>query len=176
MKKFFATAAFILMAGFAAHAQQYSNPKIHLGQPAPDLTFNNPAGETVQLSKVAKGRVVLLDFWASWCGPCRRASPGLVSIYNDFKDKKFKGSKQPFTVVSVSLDQNKDAWMKAISDDGMVWPYHMSDLGAWQSKAAEIYGIQYIPQAFLINADGKIIGKYMLAEEARADIEKLSQK
>jgi thiol-disulfide isomerase/thioredoxin len=115
----------------------------------------------------------LLDFWASWCGPCRRSSPQLVALYEKFKDKKFKGAKNGFTIVSVSLDQEKEKWVKAISDDHYSWPYHMSDLGGWQSKPADIYGVQFIPQAFLISPEGKILGKYMLADQAEADIEKL---
>lgn len=174
MKKILSTLLFCTAFGIAAHAQ-YSNEKIQVGQKAPELSFDDPSGKTLVLSEINKGRVVLLDFWASWCGPCRRSNPALVKLYNDYKKKSFKSAKNGFTVVSVSLDKAKDAWIQAIQADKLEWPYHMSDLGAWQSKAAEIYGIQYVPQAFLIGADGKILAKYMSAEEAVADLNKLAK-
>ncbi len=174
MRKIAALLALSIASFSAVNAQQ--NDKMQIGQKAPDLAFNSPEGKAIKLSEAGKGRVVLLDFWASWCGPCRRSSPSLVALYEKYKGKKFKGAKNGFTIVSVSLDQNKDAWMKAIADDHYSWPDHMSDLGGWQSKAAEIYGIQFIPQAFLISADGKILGKYMLADQADADIAKLASK
>lgn len=171
MKKLVATLALAVCSLASVQAQQ--NEKMNIGQKAPELAFANPEGKTLKLSEVNKGRIILLDFWASWCGPCRRASPQLVALYDKYKDQKFKSAKNGFTIVSVSLDQDKNAWVKAISDDNYTWPYHMSDLGAWQSKAAEIYGVQFIPQAFLLSADGKILGKYMFAEQAEADLQKL---
>lgn len=146
---------------------------MQIGQKAPELAFSSPDGKTLKLSEINKGRVVLLDFWASWCGPCRRSSPALVALYEKYKDQKFNGAKNGFTIVSVSLDQHKEAWLKAIEDDKYVWPYHMSDLGAWQSKPADIYGVQFIPQAFLLSPDGKIIGKYMFADQADGELKKL---
>lgn len=171
MRKIAAALALSLCTFVAARAQ--SNEKMQIGQKAPELAYSSPDGKLIKLSEVAKGRVVLLDFWASWCGPCRRSSPQLVALYEKFKDKKFKGAKNGFTIVSVSLDQVKERWAEAIAKDNYSWPNHMSDLGGWQSKAAETYGVQFIPQAFLISPDGKIIGKYMLADQADADIEKL---
>ncbi|MFA6152780.1 MAG: TlpA disulfide reductase family protein [Chitinophagaceae bacterium] len=172
MKKIFSALLFCCAISLSASAQ-YENTKIIVGAKAPELAFEDPAGKKLVLSEINKGRVILLDFWASWCGPCRRSNPALVKLYNDYKKKSFKGAKNGFTVVSVSLDKAKEAWMQAITADKLEWPYHMSDLGAWQSKAAEIYGIQYVPQAFLIGADGKILAKYMSAEEAVADLNKL---
>ncbi len=172
MKTFFA--ALLLIAGISLTAQaQYGNNFIQIGQTAPDLAFANPEGKTLKLSEINKNRVVLLDFWASWCGPCRRANPQLVQFYETYKDKKFKNAKKGFTVVSVSLDQNKEKWVSAIQTDNLYWPWHMSDLGGWSSKAAAAYGVSFIPQAFLIDADGKIIGKYMMAEQAEEDLKKL---
>lgn len=171
MKKFLSALLLSTVFSVAAHAQ-YSNEKIQVGQKAPELTFNDPSGKPLTLSQISKGRIVLLDFWASWCGPCRRSNPALVRLYNTYKDKSFKGAKNGFTIVSVSLDKAKESWVQAIQADNLSWPYHMSDLGAWQSKAAEIYGIQYIPQTFLIGADGKILKKFTMDEDPAAELEK----
>ncbi len=171
MKKLLALAAAVFTLS-TAHAQ-YENTSITAGQKAPELAFNSPDGKVLKLSDVGKGRYVLVDFWASWCGPCRRANPRLVQLYKDYSSKKFKDAKNGFTIYSVSLDKSADAWKKAISDDGLVWANHVSDLGGWGSKAAEIYGVQFVPQAFLVSPEGKIVGKYMLAEEAEVDLKKL---
>jgi len=172
MKKIIAGIAMVLAASFTATAQDYSNQKIKLNEKAPELQFPNPAGEMLTLSEIYKGHYVLLDFWASWCGPCRRASPELVALYNKYKDLQFDKANCGFTIVSVSMDKNKDAWLGAIVADSLVWPYHMSDLGAWNSQSAKIYGVEYIPQAFLIDPSGKVIGKYNFASLAAADLDK----
>jgi thiol-disulfide isomerase/thioredoxin len=173
MKKLFVILA--LACCFTAPANaQYANNVIQIGQQAPDLAYPNPDGKTLRLSEINKGQYVLLDFWASWCGPCRMSNPGLVKMYNKYKPKKFKNSRKGFTVVSVSLDMKKENWVAAIQRDGLVWPYHMSDLNPtqWQSAVCPIYGIQYIPQAFLLDPAGKVVGKYNHAEDADGDIQK----
>lgn len=164
----------IFLAASLSAAAQMQNDVIQVGQKAPELAFASPSGETLKLSELTKGHFVLVDFWASWCGPCRRSNPGLVELYNDYKDKHFKSAKKGFIILSVSLDQNKDAWVNAIAKDKLAWPYHISDLGGWQSKAAELYGVQFIPQAFLVGPDGKVVAKYNTSEEAKADLERLS--
>jgi thiol-disulfide isomerase/thioredoxin len=148
--------------------------KVQPGDKAPDLAFNNPEGKLLRLSEINKGRYVLLDFWASWCRPCRGANPGLVKLYKEYSAKKFKNAKNGFTVVSVSLDQEKTRWVQAMTVDGLNWPFHMSDLAGWQSKAAEIYGIQSIPQCLLIGPDGKIINQYQIAEQAVNDLNRFT--
>lgn len=176
MKKIIASLALCLSATFAATAQNMENTAIAVGQKAPELKFPNPYGKQYSLTEITKGRIVLLDFWASWCRPCRNANPRLVALYEEMKDRKFSAAPKGFTIVSVSLDEKKEAWIKAIENDKLSWEYHLSDLGGWGSEAAKAYGIQFIPQAFLIGADGKVLGKYMFAEEAKADIEKYGNK
>ncbi len=172
MKSIIAALA-LLTLSLPALAQDYSNKKIAVGQKAPELQEPNPAGEMLTLSEITKDRVVYLDFWASWCPPCRMASPQVVALYNKYKDEKFKGAKKGFAIVSVSLDKKKESWEEAIQKDGLVWPYHMSDLGGWRSKAATIYGVESIPQAMLIGPDGKVIAKYSYGQHPDEDLEKL---
>jgi peroxiredoxin len=125
--------------------------KTAIGTEAPDIVMKNPQGQDLKLSDL-RGKVVLLDFWAAWCKPCRMENPNIVAAYNKYKSKGF-------TVFSVSLDKDRDAWVQAIKDDGLVWDYHVSDLQFWQNAAAQLYGINSIPAAFLIDKEGNIIGK-----------------
>tara|TARA_B100000900_G_scaffold409007_1_gene424180 strand:- start:84 stop:1250 length:1167 start_codon:yes stop_codon:yes gene_type:complete len=121
---------------------------IGIGQPAPDLNFKDLNNQPLKLSSL-KGKIVLLDFWASWCRPCRAENPHVVELYNKFKN-------QGFTVYSVSLDQKREQWINAINKDGLLWPNHVSDLLGWKSAAGAIYGINSIPQTFLIDRNGNI--------------------
>ncbi len=123
---------------------------IKVGEPAPDIALESPTGKKYALSSL-KGKVVLLDFWASWCRPCRYKNPQIVALYDKYKSKGF-------TVYSVSLDRKtqKDRWEKAIKDDKLSWPYHVSDLAGWQCKPAKEYGVSSIPKTFLIDKEGKI--------------------
>ncbi len=159
--------------GFANLSQaQHQNTKIVIGEDAPELKYDNPDGKPISLKEASKGKYVLIDFWASWCGPCRRVNPDLVKLYDQYSTKKFQNSKKGFTIFSVSLDRNKDSWVKAIASDNLKWEYHVSDLLAWKSEAAAIYGVNYIPQAFLIGPDGKVIAKYNNVLDARKDLDK----
>lgn len=142
------------------------------GKVAPELAFANPEGDTIKLSELTEKRLVLIDFWASWCGPCRHANPRLVKLYNEYNDKKYEDAKKGFTILSVSLDQNKDKWIAAIAKDSLNWEHHMSDLGGWNSAPAQLYGVRFIPQAVLVGPDGKIIAKYNRAEDAEAELKK----
>ncbi|MEM8907716.1 MAG: TlpA disulfide reductase family protein [Bacteroidota bacterium] len=120
------------------------------GSIAPDFTQNRPDGSPMNLSDL-KGKVVLLDFWASWCGPCRRENPHVVKIYNKYKDKGFD-------ILGISLDRKKDPWVKAIQKDGLVW-HHVSDLKGWQNAIAKDYSVSSIPHTVLLDQEGRIIAR-----------------
>ncbi len=126
-------------------------PQNMIGGIAPELKLPEANGAVVGLSSL-RGKYVLLDFWASWCGPCRAENPNVVAAYNKYKDKNF-------TIYSVSLDNNKENWQKAIKDDNLSWPTQVSDLAGWSSTAAKTYGIESIPSNFLIDPSGKIIAR-----------------
>ncbi|HEU5366308.1 MAG TPA: redoxin domain-containing protein [Hanamia sp.] len=132
----------------AAQDNKASSGAITVGAIAPDITLPDVDGKPFSLSSL-RGKYVLVDFWASWCGPCRQENPNVVSNYNQFKDKNF-------TVLGVSLDQDKKAWLKAIKDDGLVWK-QISDLKFWNSAAATMYHVEAIPYNVLIDPQGKII-------------------
>ena len=121
-----------------------------IGQPAPEISLPDTTGKVVKLSSM-KGKYVLLDFWAKWCGPCRQENPNVVRAYHKYKDKGF-------TVFGVSLDRSKQDWMNAIKQDGLVWT-HVSDLKYWQSEAAKTYNITGIPFSLLLDPNGVIIAK-----------------
>ena len=127
-----------------------------IGAIAPDLAFPDPDGNIRKLSDL-RGKVVLLDFWASWCRPCRGENPHVVAMYQKYHDKGFE-------VFSVSLDRDKESWKKAIAADGLVWPNHVSDLKYWSSEAARIYGVSSIPSTYLLDQNGRIIAKNLRGE------------
>ncbi len=136
---------------------------ISVGQPAPLFELPTPDNKMVKLSDL-KGKYVLLDFWASWCAPCRQENPNIVKQYNTFKDKGF-------TVLSVSLDKKKDAWEKAIADDKLAWT-HVSELKEWDGKVSMQYKIESIPSSFLLDPQGKIIAKNLRGSELEAFLSK----
>ncbi len=136
-----------------------------IGMVAPDITLPTPDGSMLSLSSL-KGKVVLLDFWASWCGPCRQENPHVVALYNECKDKGFD-------VFSVSLDKDKNAWINAIAKDQLSWKNHVSDLKYWQSEGAAIYGVTGIPFTVLLDRDGKIVAKRLRGDDLKQKVHEL---
>jgi peroxiredoxin len=127
-----------------------ADAKFAPGMTPPEIELPSPAGDNLKLSDL-KGKVVLIDFWASWCGPCRKENPNVKKLYSKYNRKGFE-------IFGVSLDSDKARWVKAINDDGLEW-LHVSDLRKWQSVAAKEYSVSAIPQTFLIDRDGTIIAR-----------------
>ena len=129
---------------------------VAVGKVPPDFTQTTPDGKPISLSSL-KGKYVLVDFWASWCGPCRRENPNVVKTYNQFKDKGFD-------IFGVSYDTKRDKWEKAIKDDGLIWQ-QVSDLQGWKNATSSLYGIRAIPSNLLLDKDGKIIAKNIFGKK-----------
>lgn len=139
---------------------------VAIGQQAPDFTLNDVDGNPVKFSDIySKNEYTLVDFWASWCGPCRRENPNVVSVFNQYKTKGF-------SVFGVSLDTDKAKWEKAIAEDQLIWP-HVSDLKGWQNEAAALYAINSIPANLLVDKTGKIIGRNLREAKLRETVEGL---
>lgn len=148
----------LILAGTAVQAQ------VKKGQLAPAIMLPDMEGQPVSLDSL-RGKVVLLDFWASWCGPCRANNPNLVMLYDKFRGKGFE-------ILGVSIDKSKTDWKKAIEKDGLTW-LQVLDPGGWNAQSTEVYGVDAIPASFLIDKKGVIRGVNLEGRELEASIHKL---
>ena len=137
---------------------------VAIGMPAVDFALNDTTGNPIAISAF-KGKFLLIDFWASWCGPCRRENPNVVKLYNDFSDKGFE-------IIGVSFDEDRGKWIKAIQDDELTWP-HVSDLKGWGSAAGKLYAVKSIPATVLLDRDGNIVAKNLRGDALREKLEEL---
>lgn len=136
---------------FVRHLDQKLRSVVMAGMEAPDIVMRDTAGVERRLSDL-RGQIVLIDFWASWCGPCRMENPNVVRMYQRYHA-------QGFEIFSVSLDNNRDKWVQAIKKDNLVWPNHVSDLRGWSSAAGRLYGISSIPATVLLDREGKVLAR-----------------
>ena len=144
--------------------QMQASKSFIIGAEAPDFTQKTPEGEDLSLSDL-KGKVVLIDFWASWCGPCRKENPHVVKLYEKYKD-------QGFEILGVSLDKDKKRWVQAIEKDGLEWK-HVSDLKGWKNAVAQTYSVRSIPHTVLLDADGNIIARNLRSKALGHELEKI---
>lgn len=138
--------------------------QVAIGQPALDFALTSPDGQQISLADF-KGKYLLIDFWASWCGPCRIENPHVVAMYKELKDKDFD-------ILGVSFDTKRDKWLEAIAEDSLTWS-HVSDLKGWASEAGKLYGVNSIPHTVLLDKEGTIIAKDLSGDELRAKLEEL---
>lgn len=155
----------LLMLSFSCRQSPRPQPKIKVGADAPDFALPDQNNKLHQLSEY-KNKTILLDFWASWCAPCRKKNQDVVALYNKYKGVTFANGSQ-LEIISVSQDNNEAAWLQAIADDGLLWPAQLKQRLAGLNEASVKYDVQYIPTTFLINSSGKI----MLVNPSEEDLE-----
>ncbi len=154
---------FVVMVMMALISCDRHRGKYINGVALPVVTVPDKDGQPLALESL-RGSLVLVDVWASWCKPCRKQHPKLVKVYEDFRNAQFQKAKG-FTIYQISLDADRDAWLKAIEKDNLHWPYHGSDLKGWESEVVALYQLEAIPSSFLLDENGLIIGKDLSAND-----------
>lgn len=150
---------------FVKHLDQKLRSTVMAGMDAPDIVMADTAGVERRLSDL-RGQIVLIDFWASWCGPCRMENPNVVRLYQRYHDKGFE-------IFSVSLDKDYDKWVAAIKKDNLYWPNHVSDLKYWSSAAGRLYGISSIPATVLVDRDGKVLARNLRGAQLEQKLQEI---
>ena len=150
---------------FVQHVSSKVKTSLAPGKLAPEITMKDPEGQTRKLSDL-RGKIVMIDFWASWCRPCRMENPNVVKLYHQYHSKGFE-------IYSVSLDKSRDEWVKAISQDGLVWENHVSDLNGWTSTGGAAYGITSVPSTVLLDREGRIIARNLRGRELENKLKEL---
>ncbi|MCO6478391.1 MAG: TlpA family protein disulfide reductase [Phaeodactylibacter sp.] len=157
----------VAMIGLFIGRYFYKQPRFVNGEPAPDFTATTISGEQLQLSGL-RGNYVLLDFWGSWCAPCRKENPELVQLYSKYKNARFEQA-EGFRLVSIGIEENEARWRNAIARDGLHWPYHILDkatsLRFFDSELAQQFGVKQVPTKYLLNEKGQIIAVNPSVEE-----------
>jgi thiol-disulfide isomerase/thioredoxin len=176
MEKYIATIILIMTLLFTSASVSAQTPAatgLEIGNILPDITLNDMNGNPHSISQL-RGNIVFVDFWASWCRPCRRENPVVVQTFKDYQNKKFKGA-SGFEIYSVSFDNTRDDWSKAIEADGLTWNNNVSDLLGWRSVAAKKFNVRAIPMNYLIDQNGVIIAKNLRGEQLAEALLKLAK-